>query len=148
MESQIYLDEYSPAKLCGICLLIAFVIGLAQSGGIGGGQIVTPLLIVLFNLETSSAIRYNYIVMFFSGIGNFIKNSREQFENGPLIDYDLVLVMLPLMMTFSQFGVIFNKILPKIVTDVLLMFLMTRMLNMVWGKYRRAVDKENKLKEN
>jgi len=46
--------------------------GLSNSGGLGWGGIVSPLMILLFDIKTNYAINIAYIFVFWGGLGNFL----------------------------------------------------------------------------
>lgn len=81
-------------------LLVAFGLMMSAAGGIGGGGILVPLLIIVFNFEPKFAIPLSNITILGSSITNVIMNlpKRHPDADRPLIDWDLILLMEPLTM--------------------------------------------------
>ena len=59
-------------------IVLAILVGLAQAGGIGGGPIISPVMMILMQLEQRQAIWNTYVMMFGGSIGSFLKMSRER----------------------------------------------------------------------
>lgn len=80
--------------------IICFGLMIAASGGIGGGGMLLPLLIVVFGFNPKNAIPLSNITILGSSITNVCLNlSRRHPEaDRPLIDWDLLLIMEPLIM--------------------------------------------------
>ncbi len=78
------------------------VLGLlvAASGGIGGGGILVPLLILVYGFSPKHAIALSNFCIVGSSITNMVMNlsKRHPDANRPLVDWDLILVMEPLTM--------------------------------------------------
>jgi uncharacterized membrane protein YfcA len=78
------------------------VIGLliAASGGIGGGGILVPLLILVYGFSPKHAIALSNFCIVGSSITNMVMNlsKRHPDADRPLVDWDLILVMEPLTM--------------------------------------------------
>ena len=78
--------------------LVAVGLMIAASGGIGGGGILVPLLIMVFGFNPKYAIPLCNSTVFGSSITNVFLNvsKRHPEADRPLIDWDLVLLMEPL----------------------------------------------------
>ncbi len=83
----------------GTVLMTLGLLG-AASGGIGGGGILVPLFILVFNFKPRYAIPLSNFCILGSSITNMILNlpKRHPSANRPLVDWDLILVMEPLTM--------------------------------------------------
>jgi Sulfite exporter TauE/SafE len=81
-------------------LLVAFGLMISASGGIGGGGILVPLLIIVFGFNPKYAIPLSNITILGSSITNVILNlpKRHPDADRPLIDWDLILLMEPITM--------------------------------------------------
>ena len=81
---------------------ILVVLGLlvAASGGIGGGGILVPLLILVYGFSPKYAIPLSNFTIVGSSITNMLMNipKRHPEADRPLVDWDLILVMEPLTM--------------------------------------------------
>jgi len=62
-------------------LIVLVMAGLFMSGGLGGGAMMVPLLIVFFKYDSKQAIYNAYAIIFGGSIGNFLYSVRE-------VDYD------------------------------------------------------------
>ena len=91
-------------------LLLGLVIGLANGGGLGGGPIVVPVLQLVFNYELKSSIYIGFITILAGAIGNYLKFAflRNNQNDGPLINYDLLLVNVPVLASGGIFGLLIN----------------------------------------
>lgn len=94
--------------------LIAIGLMIAASGGIGGGGMLVPLLILIFEFPPKYAIPLSNFTIVGSSITNMILNlsKRHPDADRPLVDWDLILVMEPLTMVGAIVGAFLAKTLP------------------------------------
>lgn len=81
-------------------ILIFFGLVIAASGGIGGGGIIVPVLMLVFSFNSEHAIPLSNITIFGSSLANLYINAGKnhpEFDR-PVIDWDAVLMMEPLTM--------------------------------------------------
>ena len=81
-------------------LFVCFGLLIAASGGIGGGGVLVPLLILVYGFSPKFAIPLSNFTIVGSSITNMILNVPKRHPNAdrPLVDWDLILVMEPLTM--------------------------------------------------
>jgi hypothetical protein len=81
-------------------VLISLGLLIAASGGIGGGGIVVPLLILVLGFQPKHAVALSNFTILGSSITNMILNVYKvhPIARRPLVDWDLILVMEPLTM--------------------------------------------------
>ncbi len=81
-------------------ILMTLGLLVAASGGIGGGGILVPLFILVFQFKPRYAIPLSNFCILASSMTNVSINIplRHPTANRPLVDWDLVLVMEPLTM--------------------------------------------------
>jgi Sulfite exporter TauE/SafE len=81
-------------------LMIGVGLMIAASGGIGGGGILVPLLIIVFGFKPKFAVPLSNFTILGASITNIVLNlpKRHPDADRPLIDWDLILVMEPLTM--------------------------------------------------
>lgn len=107
---------------------IFVILGLlvAASGGIGGGGILVPLLILVFGFSPKHAIPLSNFTILGSSITNMALNvpKRHPLANRPLVDWDLILVMEPLTMAGAIVGAFITKVLPDWILVVSLVILL------------------------
>lgn len=73
-------------------------------------------------------------------IGNFLKlgGERVKLSGSPLINYRLVLVTLPLLLSGAVFGVATGRALPKVAIAVLLFFVLLQVLARTYKSFRKV----------
>mmetsp|Transcript_13011 Transcript_13011/g.19628 ORF Transcript_13011/g.19628 Transcript_13011/m.19628 type:complete len:493 (+) Transcript_13011:103-1581(+) len=95
---------------------ILCVIGLmiAASGGIGGGGILVPLLILIFGFSPKMAIPLSNFTILGSSLTNLTLNlsKRHPDVDRPLVDWDLIMIMEPLTAAGAVCGTFLAKTLP------------------------------------
>lgn len=81
-------------------ILVGVGLMIAASGGVGGGGILVPLLIIVFGFHPKKAIPLSNFTILGSSITNMILNlpKRHPDAERPLVDWDLILVMEPVTM--------------------------------------------------
>lgn len=114
--------DYFGTFLIGIGLMIA------ASGGVGGGGIIVPLLILVFNFHPKYAIALSNFIILGSSVVNMVLNfsKRHPLVNRPLVDWDLILIMEPLTMAGAIVGALVGKVLPDWILVILLVLLLAQ----------------------
>ena len=88
---------------------------LAAGGGLGGGGIFVPVLILVLSLSPKEAVPISQAMIFGGSLVNLVMNYRSRHpvvKTRPLIDYDAVLILEPLMLLGTTFGVMLNAVSP------------------------------------
>ena len=92
---------------------------LSNMGGIGGGGVVVPISMIFFQHDAKNAIALSNFSIFLSSLIRYIANARKPHPlkkgRGVLVDQNLAILMLPLIISGSTFGVILYIWLPDIV---------------------------------
>jgi len=86
---------------------------LAAGGGLGGGGIFVPVLILVLSLSPKEAVPISQAMIFGGSLVNLVMNYRSRHpvvKTRPLIDYDAVLILEPLMLLGTTFGVMLNAV--------------------------------------
>ena len=93
-------------------VLVTLGLLVAASGGIGGGGILVPLLILVFGFSPKHAIPLSNFTILGSSVTNMVLNldKRHPTEDRPLVDWDLILVMEPLTMAGAIVGAFVSKV--------------------------------------
>ena len=106
----------SAKEIIGL-VLIVLVAGLANTGGIGGGTLLTSILIMFFYYNENQALAIVYSLVFGGSLGNFINivGRRDVKTKKPLINYDLALLCMPTMVLGTTIGVILGRMVAPIV---------------------------------
>jgi uncharacterized membrane protein YfcA len=103
-------------------ILIFLVSALANSAGVGGGPIMTPILVCLFCFNTHTAIPLSQVTVFggaLLAVGMKIPN-RHPTRDRPLINYQLIMLVQAPLLFGTAFGAIINTILPSWLIELLL----------------------------
>lgn len=119
-------------------VLLVFLLGMCNVGGMGGSFLASPILMIIFNFDTIPAIRTTYCMSLCGAIGNFLTNirSRKPGSRKPAIDYDVAVLCIPLLISGASIGVIANSFLPPIIS---LSFLILLCLNSFFKCLRKAI---------
>lgn len=107
--------------------LITFGAAGAAGGGIGGGGLYVPLLIMVIGLETKEAVPISQGCIVGAAIAHFILNvpKRHPYIDQPLMDYAALLVLEPMLLAGSIFGVMVNSMLPSVVILLVLILVLS-----------------------
>lgn len=95
-------------------LILGLVIPFCNAGGIGGGEIIVPIMIVFFQFAPKQATPLSNFNIFLGSVARFIINFKQKHpkKNAKAIDYGIVMVMLPMILLGNLIGVKINKMLP------------------------------------
>ena len=102
---------------------------VAAAGGIGGGGILVPLLMLVYGFAPKYAVPLSNFTIVGSSITNMVLNipKRHPDADRPLVDWDLILVMEPLTMagavSYISLYIVFNYILIIIMLLYIVMFI-------------------------
>jgi len=132
----------------GICLSTigtVLAVALCSGGGIGGGGILVPLYILLDGLDEHHAIPLSKVVIFGAAFTDFwlyrtLRHPVQKWRS--LIDYDLAVLMEPLILFGTVVGVLLNVILPELVVGIALILLLTYTAYRMFAKAKQIRDKE------
>ncbi|KAM7255109.1 hypothetical protein ACFE04_020350 [Oxalis oulophora] len=100
--------------LAGIlCFLAA---SISSAGGIGGGGLFVPILILVAGLDLQTATSFSAFMVTGGSITNVMCN---MYSGKALIDYDIALLSEPCMLLGVSVGVICNLMFPQWLTTIL-----------------------------
>eukprot|EP01016_Furgasonia_blochmanni_P002445 TRINITY_DN10956_c0_g5_i1.p1 TRINITY_DN10956_c0_g5~~TRINITY_DN10956_c0_g5_i1.p1 ORF type:complete len:482 (+),score=94.13 TRINITY_DN10956_c0_g5_i1:118-1563(+) len=118
--------------------VVLFVSGLANAGGLGGGALMIPILLLIFNFDSQQAIIISYTIVFGGSIGNVIVSlsKRDPMTNLPYINYDIALLCLPMLLMGTIVGVWLSRVIPELFILIILCSLLVYTFNKTWRKYR------------
>jgi len=124
--------------------LLTFIAGLANAGGLGGGALLSPILLIIFNYSPNKAIMIVYSIVFGGSLGNFLNVA---FQRNPatgksFVDYDLTLICMPLMILGANVGVVLNRIFPPLLVLVGLVAVMMNTGKKVFEKAKKTYAAE------
>ena len=103
-------------------LVLTVLIALANVGGVGGGGLIIPIIMALFGFHTKEAIAISGFTIFTGSVARFIYsyNQRHPEKDATMIDYGIVIVMMPLVLVGSFVGVLVNIMLPPVLLSIFL----------------------------
>lgn len=110
------LQDFFGWKLAVSTIIIVLASVLAAAGGLGGGGIFVPVFILIMGMSAQQAIPLSQAVIFFGSIVNLYVNyplKHPKFSDRPLIDFNSLVVMEPMLLAGTIIGVIFNVIFPS-----------------------------------
>ncbi|GAM18396.1 hypothetical protein SAMD00019534_015710 [Acytostelium subglobosum LB1] len=103
-------------------ILLFIGCALSSGGGIGGGGIYIPILILIDKFDPKEAIPLSNCLVAGCSLANLIQNfpRRHPNANKHLIDYAVVLLIEPLTLGGTTFGIYLHTMLPSYVILILL----------------------------
>jgi len=135
---------------------VAVFIGgvLAAGGGLGGGGMFVPFFILVAHLRTHEAIPLSQATIFGGGCVNFLMNFKLKHPKvpaRPLIQYDAVLMLEPMMLAGTVIGAYLNAVFPGwLIVTLLVVFLTystyrtSQKAKSIWRKERAAQEAANR----
>jgi len=138
------------AKEIAGLVLIVIVAGLANTGGIGGGTLLTSILIMFFYYTENQSLAIVYGLVFGGSLGNFINivGRRDAKTKKPLINYDLALLCMPTMVLGTTVGVILGRMVAPIVIILGIILVTTFTLLKVFKKAKKQYADETREKHS
>ncbi|KAJ9445001.1 hypothetical protein DIPPA_05990 [Diplonema papillatum] len=117
-----------------------FVTSLAAVAGIGGGGILVPVYILAARYSPDKAVPMSQATIFgCAGLNLLYMLSRKHPVRGPLIDWNAIMILLPMTLSGTLVGHMLGQVLPQWLRLVLLVVLLGYML-------RRTLDKAKRTK--
>lgn len=128
--------------------LIFILIGsaLSNAGGIGGGGLLIPILLLLLGFYTHEAIPISKLMIFTGALTSFVLGFRQRHpsRNSISIDYNIPLLLVPLLLFGTMVGVTLNKVTPPWLILVSLTIVLVVNTTKTAQKARTLYAKENK----
>jgi len=96
--------------------ILLFIGGtIAAGGGIGGGGVFVPILILLGRFNAEEAIPLSTVLIGAASVANFLQMFflKHPLRERPLIDYQLAMILQPLSLGGTLVGVILNIMFPN-----------------------------------
>ena len=103
----------STAEMLGI-LAIAIGSALSNAGGIGGGGLLIPILLILLGFVAHEAIPISKLMIFTGALTSFFLGFRQKHptRDAITIDYNVPMILVPMMLFGTMVGVTLNKVCP------------------------------------
>jgi uncharacterized membrane protein YfcA len=102
-------------------VVMGFGLAMAASGGVGGGPIIVPLLVLVMGFDIKFATPASNFIIMGGAVANAIFNlqKRHPFVDRPLVDADICMGMIPAMMAGAVIGAFLSKLLPSYIISIL-----------------------------
>ena len=127
-------------------MLAAMGATLAAGGGIGGGGIFVPVYIIVMQLHPRLAIPLSSVTVMGGALASTSVNIRRRhpIADRPLIDWDIMLVMQPLILIGALIGTLLHRVLSEQILVVMLVVFLTITARAMLTKARKMYDAETK----
>lgn len=131
-------------------MLSSLGVTLGSSGGIGGGGIVVPIYIIVLGLAPRIAIPLGSVTALGGSMAGLLLNlkKRHPLADRPVIDWDLILVMEPLVLVGALIGAILHRVVSEKILTVLLVLLLSLVAHTTLAKAKRMYDAEKRYIEH
>jgi uncharacterized membrane protein YfcA len=129
--------------------ILAITALIASGAGLGGGPIFVPTFIIVMGMSPHQAVPISQTAILGGSIVNlfFFWNQKHPVnEDQPLIDFDTLLVLAPMLLAGTTVGVVLNVILPTWLVVVLILVTLSYSSYKMVVKARDAWKKENNKK--
>ena len=95
---------------------------MANVGGVGGGGLIIPFLMTFWGFTTKESIAISNMTIAVGAIIRFFMSLKQQHPDKPAtnIDYGIVIVMMPLVLTGTIIGVLVNVIVSSLTLAIIL----------------------------
>lgn len=126
---------------------MTILIALANVGGVGGGGLIIPISMALFTFTTKEAIAISGFTIFTGSVARFIyaRNQRHPEKDATMIDYGIVIVMMPLVLVGSFVGVLVNIMLPPVILSSILTAILLMLTAQSFYKAMQIYRKETEV---
>lgn len=149
-EKCIHKDIF-PMTFGEICSLIIVpsIFALANISGIGGSTLSTGFLMYLENFELTKTVPISVTLMFISSLITFLTGVQFKSNNreSDFVDYDIIVVIMPMILIGAKIGAIGNAIMPFVITSFIFLVLNFLSAKNIWKNYRKQISKEKEIEE-
>lgn len=109
--------QFFPPTIQEIIGAFLIIIGsaLSNAGGIGGGGLLIPILILQLKFATHEAIPISKLMIFTGAFTAFLMGlkNKHPYRNIPALDYNIGGLLIPMLLFGTMVGVTLNKIMPQ-----------------------------------
>jgi len=140
------LDDYDKAGFSLISLMTA----IAAGGGIGGGGVLVPILILVMGFSIKAAIPLCSCTILGGSIVHIVRNlpRRHPKADRPLIDWTFISLMQPMLIAGAVIGAFLNKLIPDYILAVMLFVILAFTAVRTFSNGMKKWRKENQELEN
>ncbi|KAL6838383.1 hypothetical protein ACP4OV_031789 [Aristida adscensionis] len=129
-------------------LIGIFGAAFGSAGGVGGGGIFMPMLTLIIGFDPKSSTAISKCMIMGTAVSTVYYNLRLKHPtlDMPLIDYDLALLMQPMLMLGVSIGVLFNVIFPDWLVTALMIIIFLGLSTKAYQKGIKTWKKETIIK--
>ncbi|KAL5558810.1 hypothetical protein UlMin_035021 [Ulmus minor] len=128
--NQSYSQHVWPMMKLGSPIIIGTIIGsfgaaFGTAGGVGGGSIFVPMLRLVIGFDPKSAVAMSKCMIMGAAVSTVYFNLKQRHPvlDIPIIDYDLVLLIQPMLMLGISLGVAFSVVFADWMITILVIIL-------------------------
>ena len=127
---------------------------MSNAAGSGGGPVMTPILLILFNFDTYHTVALSQTIIFGGSLVSiFLKfRLKHPTRKRPLIHYSLLSHIMSTLLLGISFGVMINSVTPPLAYLTLLVVLLTytfyRTIKKAKKLYSEETVKKSELEAN
>lgn len=123
---------------------------LGSIGGIGGGGLVVPCYIIVSGLAPRFAMPLGAVTVLGGSLAALVLNLRRRhpLADRPIVDWDLILVMEPLVLVGTLIGSVLHRVVSEKILTVLLVLLLSIVAHTTLAKAKRMYDAERRYIEH
>lgn len=127
-----------------VYLLLTFGVMMCNVGGLSAGIFKVPILMDLLNYPVNVATTLSYPIVTGAALSNFIQliPKRHPRKETSLVDYNIVLVLIPCVSFGTTLGVIIVKFIPLLYQDIILIIVFI-MFTVFFSIKIKNFDKDN-----
>ncbi|CAG9467364.1 unnamed protein product [Pedinophyceae sp. YPF-701] len=127
-------------------ILVGLALFVAAGGGIGGGALLIPIILLVMAFPTESAIALSNATVFGGACANLALNvqKRHRLADRPLVDWSLVAIMEPPTVIGAMVGGYINRMFPGWITLVLLALLLALLTYKLGARAFREYNMETR----
>jgi uncharacterized membrane protein YfcA len=116
------LDDYDKMGFA----LIGLMTAIAAGGGIGGGGVLVPILILVMGFSIKAAIPLSACTIFGGSVFHIMRNisRRHPTADRLLIDWNFIALMQPLLIAGAVIGSFLNKVIPDYILAITLFMIL------------------------
>jgi uncharacterized membrane protein YfcA len=127
-------------------ILILLTSALSNAGGVGGGGLVIPILLLMFKFYTHEAIPISKLTIFTGALTSFLLgfNQPHPYRKAINIEYNIPYLIVPMLLFGTMVGISLNKVMPPWIILVSLTIVLVLNTYKTLKKARSLQNKENK----
>lgn len=105
-----------------VYVLLTFGVMMCNVGGLSAGIFKVPILMDLLNYPVDEATTLSYPIVTGAAMSNFVQliPKRHPTKDTSLVDYNIVLILIPCVSFGTTLGVIVVKFIPLLYQDIIL----------------------------